>query len=102
VPRRLFVLLPPSEGKESGGSRATKIGTFDAELEAPRKEVLAALGELLDRGNSSDIEKTLRVHGALLERAIASTRALTSNEPFFYPRGDVTAAWCGVTLIPRR
>jgi cytoplasmic iron level regulating protein YaaA (DUF328/UPF0246 family) len=85
VPRRLFVLLPPSEGKESGGSRATKIGTFDAELEAPRKEVLAALGELLDRGNASDIEKTLRVHGALLERAIASTRALTEQRALLLP-----------------
>jgi uncharacterized protein len=81
------VLLPPSEGKEPGGSRATKIGTFDAELEAPRRDVLAALSGLLDRGNEKDIEKTLRVHGALLERAIASSRALTE------PRARLLPAW---------
>lgn len=85
MPRRLFVLLPPSEGKEPGGSRALKVGTFDTELEAPRREVLAALGDLLDAGHASDIEKTLRVHGALLERAIASSRALTEQRARLLP-----------------
>jgi cytoplasmic iron level regulating protein YaaA (DUF328/UPF0246 family) len=79
------VLLPPSEGKEPGGSRAAKIGTFDTELDAPRREVLAALGGLLDAGNSGDIEKTLRVHGALLERAISSSRELTEHRARLLP-----------------
>lgn len=85
--RRLFVLLPPSEGKEPGGSRALKHGTFDTELAGPRREVLDALSELLDVGNEKEIERTLRVHGALLERAIASSRALTE------PRVRLLPAW---------
>jgi cytoplasmic iron level regulating protein YaaA (DUF328/UPF0246 family) len=85
VPRRLFVLLPPSEAKEPGGSRALKVGTFDTELEVPRHEVLGALRDLLDAGHASDIEKTLRVHGALLERAIASSRALTEQRARLLP-----------------
>lgn len=83
--RRLFVLLPPSEGKEPGGSRAAKAGTFDNELDAPRRDVLTALGGLLESGHARDIEKTLRVHGALLERAIASSRALTENRARLLP-----------------
>jgi hypothetical protein len=79
------VLLPPSEGKEPGGSRAVKTGTFDTELEAPRREVLAALAQLLDAGDASDIEKTLRVHGALLERAIDSSRDLIEQRTRLLP-----------------
>lgn len=85
--RRLFVLLPPSESKRDGGSRSRKVGAFDGLLEAPRREVVAALASLLERGDSRTIEKTLRVHGALLERAIEATHAIVER------REQFLAAW---------
>ncbi len=83
--RRLFVLLPPSESKEAGGSRSRKPGTFDVALDAPRSEVAQALGALVQSGRSFDIERTLRVHGVLLERAIESSRAVAQGRARLLP-----------------
>jgi hypothetical protein len=85
VTRRLFVLLPPSQAKGSGGSHSTKVGTFDAALELARREVLMALGALVDSGRPKVIEKTLAVQGPLLERAIESTRALVEQRALWLP-----------------
>jgi cytoplasmic iron level regulating protein YaaA (DUF328/UPF0246 family) len=85
VPRRLFVLLPPSESKESGGTKTYKEGVFDEVLRAPRHEVVAALSSLLTTAAPEEIEKTLRVHGALLERAINASHALVEERARFLP-----------------
>ena len=83
--RRLFVLLPPSQAKGSGGSRNTKVGTFDATLELARRQVVMALGALVESGRPKVIEKTLQVQGPLLERAIESTRALVEQRALWLP-----------------
>jgi cytoplasmic iron level regulating protein YaaA (DUF328/UPF0246 family) len=85
VTRRLFVLLPPSQAKGSGGSRNTKVGTFDATLELARRQVVMALGALVESGRPKVIEKTLQVQGPLLERAIESTRALVEQRALWLP-----------------
>jgi hypothetical protein len=85
VTRRLIVLLPPSQAKGSGGSRNTKVGTFDAALELARREVVMALGALVESGRPKVIEKTLQVQGPLLERAIESTRALVEQRAHWLP-----------------
>lgn len=83
--RRPFVLLPPSEGKEGGGSRTARIGTFDAALDEPRQDVVAALATLLDRGGPGEIERVLRVRGALLERAIEASHAVVDQRVRWLP-----------------
>jgi len=85
VPRRLFVLLPPSESKEDGGSRSHKPGIFDSALDVPRRDVVAALATLLGSGDSHKIETTFRVHGALLERAIEASHAIVEGRARFLP-----------------
>jgi uncharacterized protein len=85
VARRLFVLLPPSESKEGGGTRSVKQGTFDGELRAPREDVLKALASLLNDASPVDVEKTLRVHGTLLERAILASRAVLEQRARYLP-----------------
>jgi cytoplasmic iron level regulating protein YaaA (DUF328/UPF0246 family) len=85
VTRRLFVLLPPSESKENGGTRVRKDGAFDEVLRAPRLVVVEALAALLTTGPPDDIEKTLQVHGALLERAISASRSLVEERARYLP-----------------
>ena len=69
----LFVLLPPSEAKNSGGWNAAKRGSFDAALATPRKQMVVALGELLETGSQDLLEGTLKVRGPLLQRALESS-----------------------------
>ena len=83
--RRLFVLLPPSESKEDGGSRTSRSGTFDEALLAPRREVVRALAYLLDTGTPHDVERILRVHGELLARARSATQSLVEGRPRYLP-----------------
>lgn len=71
--RSLFVLLPPSEAKVHGGFRVVKEGSFDEGLRAPRREVVTALAGLLEGGPRELLEKTLKVRGPLLERALESS-----------------------------
>jgi len=62
------VLLPPSEGKASGGVAKYRKGTFDRSLSAAREQVLTALQPLL-RGPATQAAVALGVTGALLEQA---------------------------------
>ncbi len=71
-----LVLLPPSEGKLPGGSRRARRGAFDDELATVRLEVVRRLGEALQSSSPRDLEATLGVRGALLERARESVLAL--------------------------
>ncbi len=73
---RLYVLLPPSQGKSTGGRRAMSRGTFDDALAVPRREVLCALSGLLARATPRELESTLSAKEELLDRAIGATTAL--------------------------
>jgi cytoplasmic iron level regulating protein YaaA (DUF328/UPF0246 family) len=75
----LFVLLPPSEGKEAGGSRAVKIGAFDGTLGSSRLEVVGALARVLESDDETILIRTLGVRGPLLERALAATRSVVEG-----------------------
>ncbi|MHB1208841.1 MAG: peroxide stress protein YaaA [Acidimicrobiales bacterium] len=75
----LFVLLPPSEAKAVGGVGRAYTGAFDEQLGAARREVVSALSTLLDTAGRDVLEKTLGVRGPLLDRALASTRAIADG-----------------------
>ncbi len=106
---RLFVLLPPSQSKAIGGSRAVKIGTFDAALGLARREVVMALGALVSSDRQRLMEKTFQVQGPLLERAVASTQALVEQRALWMPawRRYTGVVWghldpASLTLAQRR
>jgi uncharacterized protein len=74
MPRRLAVLLPPSEGKAEGGRRPgwdPAGGRFGPALAGPRRAVAEALAAL-DGGD----ERLLGARGATLERARSVNRSL--------------------------
>jgi hypothetical protein len=62
-----------------------KEGTFDELLREPRHEVLVALASLIKNDRPDDIERTLRVHGALLERALLASHALVEHRARYLP-----------------
>ena len=70
----VYVLLPPSESKESGGRHATSPGFFDGSLDVSRAKVRDALATLLSQSSVDEVSKVLKVRGALLERALRATR----------------------------
>ncbi|MBW4078337.1 MAG: peroxide stress protein YaaA [Acidobacteria bacterium] len=76
---QLFVLLPPSEAKAVGGVGHAHTGAIDEQLSAARQEVVSALSTLLDTATPNVFEKTLGVRGPLLDRALASTRAIVDG-----------------------
>lgn len=84
---KLFVLVPPSESKSTGGTYESQPGTFDDELKVPRRAVVAAVRELLESSPSTLIEKTLNARGPLLVRAIESMVALVDG------RAPLKPAW---------
>lgn len=79
----LLVLLPPSEGKASGGARGLSGGTFSRSLARPRAEVRRALASVLNDPSRS--ARVLGVQGALLEDARAATRRLVGGRPPLLP-----------------
>ena len=73
VPKRLFVLLPPSESKTEGGHAKSRTDTFSESLSAPRR----VLGQLLIAHTSCDeaeLTRTFKSRGALLERSLRANR----------------------------
>ena len=87
-----FVLLPPSEGKAPGGTRAGCAGTFDAALRGPRRAVRAALADAL-AGPPAARPKLFGATGALLDRAVAATTSLVEGRP---PRLPAWQRYTGV------
>jgi uncharacterized protein len=75
VAERLFALIPPSQGKASGGRRHPSVGTFGV-LEEPRREVLSALSSYVATASNAQLEVALSARGALLQRALAATRQI--------------------------
>lgn len=78
--RKLFVLLPPSEGKEAGGAKKASSSTFAKTLGAGREEVRQALETALRTGTPAKLEKLLKVKGPLLERAIEASHEYVAGD----------------------
>jgi hypothetical protein len=85
VAERLFVLVPPSQGKASGGRRHGACSTFDAVLAEPRRELREALRAYLATATISQCESTLSARGPLLENALARTREILEGDPPLLP-----------------
>jgi hypothetical protein len=63
-------------GKSRGGRRSTSRGVFGDDLAAPRREVLRALSDVVERAVPRELELTFSAKGELLERALVATREL--------------------------
>lgn len=84
---RLYVLLPPSKAKSTGGRRVAARGVFDAELATPRRHVLDALDALFTRAAPKEMESALSARGELLDRAVAATAEIARSS------APVAPAW---------
>lgn len=79
------MLLPPSEGKASGGRRRGSGGRFGRRLAAQRALVAAALADELATASQSRISALLGVRGALLASALETSAELTAGRPRLLP-----------------
>mgnify|MGYP000527659455 CR=1 FL=1 len=72
----LYVLVPPSEGKATGGRGPWQpaSGAFGRRLGGPRREVIEALGR------TALNEAKLGARGALYERAVAANHAVAATK----------------------
>jgi uncharacterized protein len=75
VAERLFVLVPPSQGKAVGGRRQNSLGTFEV-LAEPRRHVLDALRAFLATASLAQLEVTLSARGPLLQHALGATQEI--------------------------
>ncbi len=93
--RKPYILIPPSEAKSLGGSRAPRAGEFDAWLERPRARVTESLARLLETQSTQALEQVLQVRGPLLERALTSLHQLVAGQPLLTPawRRYVGVVW---------
>jgi uncharacterized protein len=80
-----LVLLPPSEGKSSGGRRGNAPDRFALDLGEPRTTVLEALAKAMAAASESDKSKLLRVRGELLDRAVVATQRLIDGDAPLLP-----------------
>jgi cytoplasmic iron level regulating protein YaaA (DUF328/UPF0246 family) len=98
VPRPPILLLPPSEGKASGGRRTTRADSFADELARPRAEVLAELARVLSGRDPLAGNRVLGVRGPLLERASAATHELVAGTAVVLPawRRYTGVVWAGL------
>jgi cytoplasmic iron level regulating protein YaaA (DUF328/UPF0246 family) len=88
MPTRLFVLLPPSQGKAEGGRRRSAHGRFDDTLAAERDEVAGALRAFLDEAAPGELATTFGARGPLLERTVSAARVFVDGDAPLLP------AWC--------
>lgn len=79
----MFVLLPPSEGKASGGSGgwSPDDGRFGKALGPARRTVVDALVDDIGHGDAARRSKLLGVKGANLTDAVDDTLALPAGPP---------------------
>jgi cytoplasmic iron level regulating protein YaaA (DUF328/UPF0246 family) len=74
-----LILLPPSEGKASGGNEAPWApGTMAIDLDAPRAKVMASLARAM-RGNEAVRSKLLGVKGTALAAATLANRTVHTS-----------------------
>ena len=74
-----LVLVPPSEAKTPGGSRAGARGIFDEVLADDRREVIATLAATLHAAPLRRQEIILNARGPLMERALLATYDLAAG-----------------------
>lgn len=82
---RLFVLLPPSQGKAEGGRRRTGHGRFDDTLVTEREQVARALKDFLDDASPSELAATFGARGPLLDRTVSAARAFVVGDAPLLP-----------------
>jgi cytoplasmic iron level regulating protein YaaA (DUF328/UPF0246 family) len=80
-----LVLVPPSEAKTPGGSRAGARGLFDEVLAAERREVIATLATTLRAAPLRRQEIILNAKGPLMERALFATYELAAGTARLLP-----------------
>jgi len=74
-----LILLPPSEGKATGGTGvAWTSGGMAVDLDAERRKVISALATAM-RGREADRAKLLGVTGQTLADATAADRMITKS-----------------------
>ena len=103
MPRPPLLLVPPSEGKATGGRRPARPDSFADDLAVPRAAVAAELGRVLRRGPAASRSAVLGVRGDLLDRALAATAAVLDGTAPVLPAwqrytGVVWAALAPATL----
>jgi uncharacterized protein len=80
-----ILLLPPSEGKEPGGTATVSPGFFDQELAQARGAVKKALKAELKDLSSKRAEAIFKARGELAERAVQATKAYVANKAAVLP-----------------
>ncbi len=80
-----YVLLPPSEAKETGGHAISSPGPFDQSLATARANILRALSTLVQSAPTHEVGRILKARGELLERALESTRLLVDGSAPLLP-----------------
>ncbi len=98
MPRPPLLLLPPSEGKATGGRPPSAPGSFDDALARPRSLVLDELARVL-RSRRPDVQsRVLGVKGELLDRAMVATEALVAGSAPVLPawRRYTGVVWAGL------
>jgi len=73
------LLLPPSEGKNTGGSFKHSPDRFKSQLAKPRLEVLAALEALVTTAAPDVVAKRLKVRNDLFDRALVASSELIAG-----------------------
>lgn len=73
------LLLPPSEGKNTGGSAKHSPDRFKTQLAKPRKDVLAALEALIVSASPEVVAQRLKVRNALFDRALIASEELIAG-----------------------
>jgi len=80
-----ILLLPPSEGKEPGGTTAVSPDFFDHDLAKARRVVKAALNAELKSLTPKRAEAIFKARGELAERAVQATKAYVANRAAVLP-----------------
>jgi cytoplasmic iron level regulating protein YaaA (DUF328/UPF0246 family) len=86
VPRRTFVLIPPSEAKSEGGRATRRVDEFADALGPTRSAVSELLARHMTR-RGVDLSRTFKARGELLERCIVANQHAVSD------RGPFEVAW---------
>lgn len=73
---RPLVLVPPSLTMAKGGRSPRRDGVFDSALNEHRQAVTRALGEVISRATTRDLERVFNARGAVLQRAVESAHEI--------------------------
>jgi len=101
VPRPPLLLVPPSEGKATGGRPATRPDSFADELDVHRTRVLAALTRAVSSRDPARRAAVLGVRGELLDRGVQATAALSEGTAPVLPawRRYTGVVWAGLDPV---